>query len=182
MKKHNLAFIDLETTGFDPYKQEIIQIGCVIAEQEETPKGPKLKIIKEFELKVKPEKLQDADPEALRINGYNEMEWVFATDLKSAIEHLMKEASDCIMVSHNVAFDYSFLQRAFSVTGIQNTLHYHKLDTISIAFAKLYGNPEVRRFSLQALCEYFGIENKQAHTALSDVKAMVELYQKLLGS
>lgn len=34
MKKHNLAFVDTETTGLDFDKHEIISIGCVIASQD----------------------------------------------------------------------------------------------------------------------------------------------------
>ncbi|MEK9183615.1 MAG: exonuclease domain-containing protein [Patescibacteria group bacterium] len=33
MKKHNLAFTDLETTGLDAHKHEIIEIGCIVAKQ-----------------------------------------------------------------------------------------------------------------------------------------------------
>ena len=39
MKKHNLAFIDLETTGLDPDKQEMIELGCVVARQVANPSG-----------------------------------------------------------------------------------------------------------------------------------------------
>ena len=42
------------------------------------------------------------------------------------------------MVGHNVAFDHSFLEKAFEDMGIENTMHYHKVDTISLAYALLY--------------------------------------------
>ena len=38
MKKHNLAFIDIEATGLDVSKHEIIEIGCIIT-------TPKFKIL-----------------------------------------------------------------------------------------------------------------------------------------
>ena len=44
MRKHNLAFIDLETTGINLVDNEIIEIGCILT-------TPGLKIIEEFELK-----------------------------------------------------------------------------------------------------------------------------------
>ena len=55
MKKHNLAFIDIETTGLNLLKHEIIEIGCVLT-------TPELKVIEEFELKIKPEHIENADP------------------------------------------------------------------------------------------------------------------------
>jgi DNA polymerase-3 subunit alpha (Gram-positive type) len=78
-----------------------------------------------------------------------------------------------------VIFDYGFVEAAFKKSGVRNLMHYHKLDTISIAFAKLYDVPEVEKFSLRFLCEYFKIENKNAHTALSDARATFEVYKKL---
>ena len=41
MKKRNLAFIDLETTGLNPDRQEIIELGCVVVEQ--VPQAGRLK-------------------------------------------------------------------------------------------------------------------------------------------
>jgi len=41
MKNHNLAFTDLETTGLDAHKHEIIEIGCLLARQvPHAGKGP----------------------------------------------------------------------------------------------------------------------------------------------
>ena len=59
-------------------------------------------------------------------------------------------------------------------------MHYHKLDTISIAWAKFHKDTDVIHFSLRELCERFGIKNEKAHTALSDARATFELYKKLM--
>ena len=84
------------------------------------------------------------------------------------------------MVGHNVAFDVGFLESAFNQTNITNTLHYHRLDTISIAWAKLHNDPSLERFSLREMCVRFGIKNENAHTALPDARATFELYKKLM--
>ncbi len=177
MKNKKLAFLDIETTGFDVEKQEIIEIGVVIMNQKDGVLGD---MHEEFELKIKPEKLENADAEALALNGYNEAEWMFAMSLEQAMKVLAEKTKDCVMVAHNVAFDYSFIAKAFSTTGVKNEMFYAKLDTISFAFAKLHKLPDAPRLSLAALCEYFGIENERAHTALADTRATVEVYKKLL--
>ena len=177
MKNKKLAFLDIETTGFNVETQEIIEIGVVIVDQKEGVLG---EVVEEFELKIKPEKLENADAEALSINGYNEMEWMFAMTLEQAMTVFAEKTKDCVMVAHNVAFDYSFIAKAFAVTEIENKMFYAKIDTISFAFAKLHKMENSPRLSLGALCEHFGIENSRAHTALADTRATVEVYRKLL--
>ncbi len=181
MKKQNLAFVDIESTGLDPDRHEIISIGCVLVSQDWSGDKPSFETIEEFELKIKPEKIENADKVALRVNGYNEADWVFGYNLMEAMKIFAEKTVDMIMVGHNVAFDYLFIDKAFHITGIPNKMHYHKLDTISIAFAKLHTDKDIDRFSLRNLCEHFGIENKNAHTALSDSRATFELYKKLMS-
>lgn len=181
IKKQQLIFLDTETTGLNPDIHEVIQIGCVIVSQDWISSNtPTFEMVEQFELKIKPERIEDADPTALRVNGYDAADWVFAYTAKEAMTILADKAKGAIMVAHNVAFDHMFIEKAFRNVGIENTMHYHKLDTISIAFAKLHTNHDIEKFSLRALGEYFGIENKQAHTALSDARATFELYQKLM--
>jgi DNA polymerase III epsilon subunit-like protein len=174
MRKHNLAFIDIETTGLNVLEHEIIQIGCVVTD-------PEFNILEEFEIKIKPEQIEKADKVALRINKYDPADWVFAYTLAEGMKIFSKKVKNCIMLSHNIVFDFSFLEAAFLKTKIENSMHFHKLDTISFAWAKLHKKKEINHFSLRELCLYFNIENKNAHTALSDARATYELYKKLMS-
>ncbi|MEN9852349.1 MAG: hypothetical protein RI996_292 [Candidatus Parcubacteria bacterium] len=181
MKTHNLAFIDTETTGLNPDQHEVIEFACIIARQVERPgRGPQLEIIEEFEMKIKPAAIERAEEQALRINGYNEDDWIFAIDPKNAWEHIAKKVAGCNMVSHNITFDHAFVAKSFERYGIENTFHFHKIDTISMAFARLYDVPQAQKFSLRALCELFKIENTKAHTALADTRALYEVYKKMM--
>jgi DNA polymerase III epsilon subunit family exonuclease len=173
MRKHNLAFIDIETTGLDVIAHEIIEIGCVLT-------TPDLKVIEEFELKIKPEHIERANPTSLKVNHYNEEDWSKAIPLTKAMQEFSKKVKDCIMVGQNIAFDSGFLEHAFSKLNIVNSMHYHKLDTISIAWAKLHNDKDLEHFSLREMCVRFGIKNERAHTALSDARATYELYKKLM--
>jgi|AntAceMinimDraft_5_1070358.scaffolds.fasta_scaffold150706_2 DNA polymerase III alpha subunit (gram-positive type) len=177
MKNKNLAFIDIETTGFNVETQEIIEIACVIVKQNEGVLGD---IVEEFEFKIKPKRIEDASPEALSVNGYNEMEWMFAIELEQAIKVFGEKTKDCIFVAHNVAFDWSFIAKAFATTKVENQMFFMKIDTLTFAYAKLHKNPTVTRFSLASLCEHFGVTNNKAHTALADTHATVSVYKKLL--
>ncbi len=182
MKSHNLAFIDTETTGTDPNLHEIIELAVIIAKQvPREGRGPKLEIIEECEWKIKMERPERAEEQALRVNGYNEVDWMFAIDRKKAMEEFAKKTESCSFVSHNLTFDYAFIQKAFEETQVENRMHYAKLDTISIAFARLYDAPQADRFSLKALCELLKVENSKAHTALADTRALVAVYKKMMN-
>jgi DNA polymerase III epsilon subunit family exonuclease len=174
MRKENLAFIDIETTGTDIINQEIIEIGCVIT-------TPRLKVVEKFELKIKPEKIKNADPVALKINHYNEKDWEMALPLEEALKIFLEKVKDCIMVGQNVAFDSGFLEYVFMKNNLKNSMHYHKIDTMSMAWAKLHKKRNVTHFSLRELCKYFGIKNENPHSALSDAYATYELYKKLMS-
>lgn len=178
MALRRLVFLDVETTGFDPVKQEIIELGAIVAE----PQGSyaDLKIIHEIEIKVQPQRIEDADPGALRINGYEPEQWMFAHSLEEAMQELSQKAKDASVVAHNVAFDWAFIGRAYDVTGVENTLHYHKFDTLSMAFALIRKDPDLKNLSLNGLCEYFGIVNERAHTALADTRATMKVFQELM--
>ncbi|OHA58617.1 MAG: hypothetical protein A2571_02510 [Candidatus Vogelbacteria bacterium RIFOXYD1_FULL_44_32] len=181
MKKHNLAFIDVETTGFDCAKHEIIELGVVVARQiAQNGAGPKLEIIHELEYKIKPKHIETAEPNALRVNGYNEGDWLFALDLEAVMKDFATKVADATFVAHNMLFDWRFIDAAFAKSGVRNSMHYGKLDTLSMAFTKLYHDEKVQSFKLESLAEYFGVKNEKAHTALSDAKTTFEIYKKML--
>jgi len=182
MFKQNLAFIDIETTGLNLLVHEIIQIGVVlVAQNVDAVKGQSFEVIEEFELKIKPTRIEQAERGALRVNGYSTEDWVLAYSLEEALKIFAKKTEGAVMVAHNVGFDWSFIAKAFAETGVVNKMHFHKLDTISIAYAKAKKREDIEKFSLYSLCQLFGIENKNAHTALSDSRATFELYKKLIA-
>lgn len=176
MRTNNLLFLDVETTGFDSIKHEIIEIGAVLVKQE----NGSFDVIHEIDIKVKPERIETAEAEALRVNGYDEGAWIFASTLTEAMTQLSLESKDAIMVAHNISFDSAFIDNAFRSTGVENSMAFLRLDTMSIAFAKLYNKTDIDRLSLKKLCEYFGIQNERAHSALSDARATFLVYKELM--
>ena len=64
-----ISFIDLEMTGLEGTRHEIVEIGLLKVSQ------PDLEIIESWDVKVKPQNIAVADPEALKICGYDEEKW-----------------------------------------------------------------------------------------------------------
>lgn len=172
-----LAFVDIETTGIDREKHEIIEIGCVIAKV----KDGVLTVVDQLNLKVQPRHIETAEPQALRINGYNEADWLFAVSLESAMKTFVEQTEGAIFLAHNITFDYPFIEKALTECGLENRMYFQKIDTLSLAFGILHTNDDLGKLSLRALCDQFGIENKNAHSAFSDAYALYEVFKKLMN-
>ncbi len=172
-----LAFVDIETTGLDPEIGEIIELGIVVAKL----KDGVLTVTDELDLKIAPKHIETADPVALRVNGYDPADWIFAVSIEEALKIFSEKTKGAVFVAHNVTFDYGFIDTNLKRYSVENNMHYHKLDTISLAFGVLHNNDDIGKLSLRALCEKYGIENKKAHSAFADAYATYEVFKKLLN-
>lgn len=179
MRDKKLAFIDVETTGFDPLKHEVIEIGCLFAKLNDNGTYEELD---SFELKVKPDHIETAQPDALRINGYNEADWMFGHTQAQAFKMLSEKCDGCVLVAQNTPFDYGFLNAGFMRHGLKDPFFFAKLDTISLAYLRFRKDPSMTSFSLRSLCEKYGVKNDKAHTALADIRATFEVFKKLMGA
>lgn len=80
-----------------------------------------------------------------------------------------------VFVAHNAAFDWRFLCRELEwATG--RAPEGKVLCTVRLSRQVV---PEVRSRSLDALTEYFGVENEARHRAYGDARATVELLRRL---
>lgn len=170
------SIIDLETTGLNPHQHEIIEIGLICTQ------APDFKIQEKKDWKIKPQALKQADPVALKISGYTPKLWKRAVPLKKALQELSELTRDSVMVAQNVSFDWSFLKEAFLQNGVPEYLHYHRLDLLSMAYARLFCHSEVLRYSLEALAEFFKLplDRQSRHSALEDAKVTYQIFVKLL--
>lgn len=123
-----LALMDVETTGLDPTKHEIIEIACILLNSDT------LEVIKTLEIKVKPEHPETGDPKAFQVNGYNEQEWEDAIDLKSAMTQLAEMVGFATLITYNVTFDYGFLKAGFEKAGVKDPMNYQRLDLLTLAW------------------------------------------------
>jgi DNA polymerase III subunit epsilon len=169
-----LVFVDCETTGLDPDRHELIEVAAIRVD----PRT--LKIETELALKVHLERIEDADPDALRINGYTEEAWSDAVSLAEAMQQLAPVLDGCMLAGHNVAFDRSFLDAAWKHVGHRpNGLDHHLLDTATLAWPLLSAG-SLDSVSLTPVCKRLGIERGEEHWALDDARASLEVAKRLL--
>ncbi|MDA1334408.1 MAG: 3'-5' exonuclease [bacterium] len=169
-----IAFTDLEMTGLNPLEHEVIEIGAIIADIET------LEEVARVNIKVKPEHIETATTEALKVNGYKEEDWEDALSLKESLEQYAEAAQDSIFAAWNTPFDWTFLQAAFTSTGITNPLDYHTIDVFTASYEKLHGTPDINYHKLSGVCEYFEIPKEPyPHRAVNGAERAYEVYKKL---
>ncbi len=168
-----IAFTDVETTGLDEIKHEILEIGLVLVDQQTG------EVIDTLNLKVKPEHIETADETALKVNGYDAGDWRDAIPIIEAMALYGEKAKDAIFCSHNVTFDWSFIAAAFKKAGLKSTLDYHRLDLFTLIWAKTKGS-NIESFSLSKVARFLGLpEEPLPHRAINGARTAHEIYKKI---
>lgn len=156
--------IDLETTGLNPKTDAIIEIGAVKVENNI--------ITQEWETFVNPGR--QLEERIVELTGIHDEQLVSAPAVDEVLPMLLEMTEGAVLLGHSVTFDYSFLKRA--AVERKKTFERDGIDTLKIARKYL---TELESRSLRYLCEYYGICHN-AHRALQDAKATVELYKRLV--
>lgn len=176
----NLLFIDIETTGLSS-NASVIEIAAIAYINGEAQKP--------FQSYIAPHKGATLDPEAFKVNKIDIRKvWEFP-DAKIVIENLLQyiDSFECSfsLAGHNVQFDAKGLYRLFCLNGEYGNYHarIRPGNTCTFNIAKEVFKTAGKKpsgFSLKKLCDHFEIKLDNAHSALPDIQATIELYEKLL--
>lgn len=171
-----IALTDLETSGDVPGVHEILEIGLVVFDLET------FEIKDTLDLKVKPERIENAIKAALDYNGYTPEKWKGASSLEDVIRQYGEKTKDCIFCSYNVSFDWGFINEAFYNAKIENPMstlaNHDRLDLLTMAWMK--GLKEEGSLSLKTACKLFDIPSEpDPHSALNGAMTAYKLFRKL---
>lgn len=167
-----LAFIDCETTGLNIQKHEIIEVATLIYDPISDS------IMKEWESKIAPSNIENADPESLEINGYNKNSYKYKGNLKSAMIKFNSLVKDCLICGQNVSFDLGFIYKSMENFGIEPTFNRRYIDLMGLAWFAIR-NSNISGLGLDSMCKHFDISNIGAHTALVDCRRTFQVYKKI---
>ena len=175
LAEFNLAFTDTETTGLDETQHELIEIATIIYNPHTD------QVIDEWEVKIQPQHIETARPKALQINGYINNPGLYTGNLNSALIKLNSLVSGCMLIGQGIEFDLRFLYYNMNALNIKPSFDRHrKIDCMSMAWFAVKDS-DIPGMSLADLCDYFGVSNVGAHSALCDCRRTLEVYRALMG-
>lgn len=171
--------LDLETSGLQPRRHQIISVGMVPIRKGAIDWGGH-----DYTL-VRPEFADEIDRNALGVHQILPGELLGAPHLQEVMERVRKRlAGGAALIVHHAPFDVDFLKRAFRATGsrwpkppIVDTRVLVSRVEERIQQLQPYAAPLPR--SLTELCEMFGLPPFEAHHALGDALATAQLFLAL---
>lgn len=156
---------DIETTGFGPVKDRIIEIGAVriesgcITDTYSTFINPDVPIPYEIE----------------KLTGITDQMVMDYPMIDVILPEFLKFCSGCIMVAHNASFDMGFIAKKAELLGL--AADFTILDTVSLARILL---PRLNRYKLNIVAKELGISLENHHRAVDDAQATAEIFMKFL--
>lgn len=175
-KDKSLVITDVETTGLDFRSHEIIEIGAIAVDQQS------LGIREYYNIKVLPDHISTADPEALVVNGYDPAQWKNAVSPLYAAADFSRFLGNNVLAAWNITFEFSFLDVLFTDRNVHNPFRSHphavpRFDIPSIAWFVL---PGMEKWSMPRICKYFGLAvEPHPHRALNGAWKELEILREI---
>lgn len=157
---------DLETTGFSPISNRIIEIGAVkvvggaITDRFSTFVNPEVPIPYEIE----------------KVTNINDSMVLDAPKIEQVLPEFAAFCEGAVMVAHNAGFDMSFFKENCRRQGLAADHTY--LDTVGLARALF---SELSKFTLDAICKKLNISLEGHHRAVNDAEATAEVFLRFLS-
>ncbi len=158
------TFFDIETSGFSPVRDRIVEIAAVKYDTEGNESRFYSLVYAGKPMKGK----------ASSVHRISDKMLCNAPPFKDVAGKFINFAAGSTLVAHNARFDLAFLQESL----FRETLQLWEgltLDSIKIVRTAF---PDLPGYSLKKLASYFGLEHddKTAHMAMSDVELTVKIF------
>ncbi len=161
----DFVVFDIETTGFSPTQNRIIEIGAV--------KVSGGKIVERFSTFVDP--LVPIPFEIEKLTGITDDMVMGAEQIDVVLPKFLTFCGGCILVAHNAQFDMSFIMENCDRLGIAHDFTY--VDTVGIARLLL---PNQKKHTLDAVAKTLNVSLENHHRAVDDAEATAEIFVKLI--
>lgn len=159
--------IDLETTGFSPEFDEIIEIACIrFRDGVEVDK---------FQSLVIPHDMSLVDDYIIKLTGITHDMLQAAPNIETVLPNALSFIGHDIIIGHNVSFDINFLYDNCERFGFG----YFDNDYVDTRRLARRAFPNLKNYKLGALIKEFGIPDTTAHRAEQDARQTAYCYAYL---
>lgn len=163
--EENYVVFDIETTGFSPIKNNIIEIGAVkvmggeIVDRYSTFVNPKEPIPFQIE----------------KLTGIKDEDVMEAPVITEVLPAFLEFVGDSVLVAHNASFDMSFILENAKRQQIDTDFTY--VDTVGISRMLLKNQA---KHTLDAVAKTLGVSLENHHRAVDDAAATAEIFVKFI--
>jgi DNA polymerase III epsilon subunit-like protein len=179
-----VCYVDTETTGLDPVKNDVIEIGLILEVNG--------RVKDEMKINCKPYDFNSVDPSALAVHGYTIEDLQSFQPPRVALRTVVAFLGGCCdkydktdkyyPAGFRVDFDMNFLSSWFKKGGdnyFGSWFNGKALDPLHILrFWDYMGIIDLPSYKLQMVCDYFKIPIV-AHDAMSDIRATREIIRRI---
>lgn len=164
----SFAVIDVETTGLDPSRDEVLSVGVVPID------GGRIAVGGSFYRTVRPRVAPDAA--TVVIHGIRPVDAADAEPADVVARELTAVLSDRILVAHVADIEKAFLGRWLAPTGFRLP-RFVDTDVLARLVIARSGGPLVdAHVGLGAVCAHFGLPEHRRHHALGDALTTAQLF------
>lgn len=156
-----IVILDLETTGFDPSRDSIIEVGALVA------RGPE--VLGRYTTLVRPP--SPISRETTQLTGITDEMVADALPIEAVVPALAEFIGERSIVAHNCSFDRTFLERNGCGSSRVRGPWLDSLEVVRLAL------PRLTSHRLADLARAFGLEAGRAHRAPDDVEALFGVWR-----
>ena len=159
----NIVVFDVESTGLDPTRDEIIQIAGIRLAGDGT-------VAEEFKRNIRPTRSVGG---SVRVHGLSDA-WLKENgeDARQALAEFTEFARGAVLVGHNVTYDLSITSSCLARLGLPQLDYPCYYDTLDI-FRRFY--PNLPNHKLETLYKFCGAAHASSHDAMDDILATADI-------
>jgi len=168
ISKANLLALDIEMTGLNPKKDQMVSIGIIpIIDAKIQPEFAQYKLIK----------IQGSVGQSAVIHGVLDKDLTNALPLQDVLVWLFEQCKDKVLVAHHARLDLEFIQQSL-LKSKSHPFSLLAIDTLIIDKQRQLRKPQFLKtgtLRLNACRERYNLPVYNAHNALTDALACAEL-------
>ncbi len=181
--KKDLLLVDIEATGLDSNRHEIIQLAGVLLDKKT------LKEKKAFSSFIRPAKWGNRDKESMAVNKISFDKVKNAPSLHLTLKKFNKAFGKNVILAYYVGImDIIFLQTAHKKAGLKWPFDYHYFNIWGLFYGylasrgKLTSKKDFAGFGIESMIKTFKIkaDKNQLHDALMDCRVEAEILRKVI--